>query len=108
VARLVKLTVAAAGAGLAIAAALLWGRRNSDATADRVAQALEAAVGESARAILVRAEQGVVTLRGEVDEMGDIARYEAVVRSVPGVRDVDNLLRLRLYGVVTRPASVSV
>ena len=107
-ARLIKLTVAAAGAGLAVAAALLWGRRNQDAVAERVAQALEAAVGEAASTLLVRAERGVVTLRGEVDEMGDIAGYEAVVRSVPGVRDVDNLLRLRLYGVVTRPAAVSV
>ena len=107
-ARVIKLTVAAAGAGLAVAAALLWGRRNTGAVAERAAQALEAAVGESARAILVRAERGVVTLRGEVDEMGDIARYESVVRSVAGVRDVDNLLRLRLYGVASRPAAVTV
>ena len=107
-ARRIKLAVASAGAGVAIAAAVLWRRRKTDAVAERAVQALEAAAGEATRAIVVRAERGVVTLRGEVEEMGDIARYEAVVRSVPGVSDVDNLLRLRLYGVVARPSAVTV
>jgi osmotically-inducible protein OsmY len=107
VARLIKLTAGAAGAGLAIAAAVLLRRRSPEAVADRARLALDAAFGAAAGAILVRAERGVVTLRGEVDQMGDISRYEAAIRAVPGVRDVDNLLRLRLYGVAAQPAGAS-
>ena len=38
----------------------------------------------------------MVRIRGEVDGVSDIAGYEAVVRGVSGVRDVDNLLRVRI------------
>ena len=55
-ARVIKLTVAAAGAGLAVAAALLWGRRNTGAVAERAAQALEAAVGERVQVVWVSDE----------------------------------------------------
>ena len=77
------------------------GRRGSS-VADRARLALETAFGDASAALLVRADDGVVTLRGEVDEMGDIARYEEAVRSVPGVTDVHNLLRLRLFGIAAR------
>ena len=35
-----------------------------------------------------------------VADIDDIARYDAAVRSIPGVLDVDNLLRLRLPAAV--------
>ena len=34
--------------------------------------------------------------------MADIAAYEQAVRSLPGVVGVDNLIRLRLFGVAQR------
>ena len=75
-----------------------FGRRSGDHIAERARLALSASFGEPAEAITVRAHDGVVTLRGEVDDMADISRYEAAIRTIPGVRDVDNLLRLRLPG----------
>jgi hypothetical protein len=83
-----------------------WRRPSTTAVAGRARLALEASFGDAARAIQVREGAGVVTLRGEVEEMGDIARYEAAVRALPGVVDVDNLIRLRVYGV-TRPSAVT-
>ena len=44
----------------------------------------------------IRANRGVITLRGEVDELTDITRFETAVREVGDVVDVDNLLRLRM------------
>ena len=38
----------------------------------------------------------MITLRGEVDELTDITRFEIAVREVGDVVDVDNLLRLRM------------
>ncbi|MFN2582031.1 MAG: BON domain-containing protein [Candidatus Dormibacteria bacterium] len=61
-------------------------------------QALAVAFGPAADAMSIRADRGVLTLRGEVEHIDDIAGYEYVARQVPGVRDVDNLLRLRLSG----------
>jgi osmotically-inducible protein OsmY len=46
----------------------------------------------------------VVTLHGSVREEGERERFEAVVRAVPGVRDVTNRLRL---GVGDHPCAVS-
>jgi osmotically-inducible protein OsmY len=60
--------------------------------------ALETALCEEADELSLRARDGVVTIRGEVARLEDIQRFEAIVRSVPGVVDVDNLLRLRLGG----------
>jgi osmotically-inducible protein OsmY len=62
-----------------------------------VRRALES-VSPAAAGFSVREARGVVTLRGEVDQMDDIERYEAAARAVPGVSDVDNLLRLTLTG----------
>lgn len=45
-------------------------------------------------AISVNAEHGVVVLRGQVKEPGLPDRLERMVRSVDGVRDVENLLHL--------------
>lgn len=75
--------------------------RESDELAARVRLALQVTFGAEAEGVAVRQERQVVTLRGEVDDIEDIARYEAAVRDVPGVQDVDNLLRLRV--TATRP-----
>ena len=68
------------------------------ALAGMVRRALDAAAGVSAAAVSIRADHGTVILRGEVDHIDDIDGYELAAREVPGVVDVDNLLRLRLAG----------
>jgi osmotically-inducible protein OsmY len=63
--------------------------------ADRVRVALSVGFGDLASGIGIRASRGEITLRGEVDELSDITRFETAVRDVGDVADVDNLLRLR-------------
>jgi osmotically-inducible protein OsmY len=63
--------------------------------ANRVRAALSLGFGDLATGIEVRANRGVITLRGEVDELTDITRFEIAVRELGDVVDVDNLLRLR-------------
>lgn len=73
------------------------GASNWDETlADRVRVALSLGFGDLATGLKVRANRGVVTLRGEVDELTDITRFETAVRELGDVVDVDNLLRLRI------------
>jgi osmotically-inducible protein OsmY len=76
------------------------GRRTAatwdDTLADRVRVALSLGFGDLASGIEIRASRGVITLRGEVDELSDITRFETAVREVGDVVDVDNLLRLRM------------
>src|SRR5579875_295219 len=106
VSRIIRVAVAVSGAIAAVAASvfvpLVVRRSRSDQTASRVRLALAAAYDDAAE-IMVRGEHGVVTLRGEVTDLRDIERLEAIARAVPGVTDVDNLLRLRLAGVASRP-----
>jgi hypothetical protein len=107
VSRLIRRGVAAGGAIAAVAATVFVPRAvrraRIDDTGERVHDALQAAF-PGADAMTVRVEAGVVTLRGEVDDLRDIGRLEAVARDVAGVTDVDNLLRLRLTGhVAGRP-----
>ncbi|HEV3273716.1 MAG TPA: BON domain-containing protein, partial [Candidatus Dormibacteraeota bacterium] len=64
--------------------------------AGRVRVALSLGFGDLATGLEVRANRGVITLRGEVDELTDITRFESAVREVGDVVDVDNLLRLRI------------
>ena len=71
---------------------------DDQAIAARARKALAVAFGDRDAALSIRVEQGMLTLRGEVDTIDDIDGYEYVVRQVPGVEDVDNLLRLRLTG----------
>jgi osmotically-inducible protein OsmY len=66
--------------------------------ADRVRAALSLGFGDLASGLEIRASRGVVTLRGEVDELADITRFEIAVRQVGDVVDVDNLIRLRMTG----------
>jgi osmotically-inducible protein OsmY len=67
-----------------------------DMLANRVRVALSLGFGDLASGIGIRASRGVITLRGEVDELSDITRFDAAVREVGDVVDVDNLLRLRM------------
>jgi osmotically-inducible protein OsmY len=64
--------------------------------ADRVRVTLSMGFGDLATGLEVRANRGVITLRGEVDELSDITRFETAVREAGDVVDVDNLLRLRM------------
>jgi osmotically-inducible protein OsmY len=64
--------------------------------ASRVRSALSLGFGDLANGLEVRANRGVITLRGEVDELTDITRFETAVRDIGDVVDVDNLLRLRM------------
>ncbi len=64
--------------------------------ANRVRVALSLGFGDLATGLEVRANRGVITLRGEVDELTDITRFEIAVRELGDVVDVDNLLRLRM------------
>lgn len=92
---------------LRLVASASWGRRAGDLLVAQARAALDLTFGDAAAEITVRAHQGVVTLRGEVDDMSYISRFEAAVRAVPGVLEVDNLLRLRLTGRVVRPTVLS-
>ncbi len=64
--------------------------------ANRVRVALSLGFGDLATGLEIRANRGVITLRGEVDELTDITRFEIAVREIGDVVDVDNLLRLRM------------
>ena len=64
--------------------------------ADRVRVALSLGFGDLANGLEVRANRGVITLRGEVDELTDITRFDTAVRDLRDVVDGDNLLRLRM------------
>jgi hypothetical protein len=84
----------------------LWRRRVGDGLEDRARHAMDITFGDAANEIIVRAQDGVVTLRGEVDQLSQITRFEEAIRAVPGVVDIDNLLRLRLSGAA-RPRILS-
>ena len=66
-------------------------RRGDDiGLVDAVRGALEV---KGAPTVAVTAHRGIVTLRGEVDDLDDIDSLEAAARTA-GARDVNNLLRL--------------
>jgi osmotically-inducible protein OsmY len=69
------------------------GRRNEAQLADRVRTAL-AERHPDADGMQVTVHKGTVTLRGEVPHLRDIDAYELTARSIEGVSDVNNLLRL--------------
>lgn len=79
---------------------LSWerGARDDAAVLATCRSALSAALGEVADDLSLRIHDGVVAIRGEVEHLTDIHTYEEIVRAVPGVVGVDNLLRLRLTG----------
>lgn len=65
---------------------------------ERVRSTLRVAFGGAADGVSLRVHHGLLTMRGEVEQLDEIRLYESVVRRVPGVLEVDNLLRLRLTG----------
>ena len=75
---------------------------DDSAVAEMARKALAVAFGDAAGLLDIRVDRGMLTLKGEVDTIDDIDGYEYVVRQVPGVEDVDNLLRLRLTGRAQR------
>ena len=68
--------------------------RREEQLADAVRAALAAGHGDVAAGLHVTAHRATVTLRGEVTRLDDIDALEATARSVAGVGDVNNLLRL--------------
>lgn len=87
--------------------ALRWQRGTGEEAAvlARTRATLDTAIGGAADGLSLRLHGGTLTIRGEVDRLDDIDLYETVVRRVPGVREVDNLLRLKLVGAI-RPRAV--
>lgn len=97
--RLVRRAAAPAAAAVILAAPVIVRRcrrpRRSDAAvAEAVAGMLRSAYGTRAEDFAVRVRRGSVTMRGEVLTLDEIGMLEARVRMIPGVRDVDNLVRL--------------
>jgi osmotically-inducible protein OsmY len=61
---------------------------------DGVRAELEQRFGDESAEVGVTAHKGTVTLRGEVARLDAIDAFEDAARSVVGVSDVNNLLRL--------------
>jgi osmotically-inducible protein OsmY len=80
--------------GASVASAPRRGGRKEEQLADRVRAQLSAEHAGGADALQVSAHRSTVTLRGEVTHLDDIDAFEATARSVAGVNDVNNLLRL--------------
>lgn len=59
---------------------------------DRVRSSVLGRMPEIAHHVTLDAAGGVVTIRGQLDERGDIDRFERAVRGVEGVENVVNLL----------------
>jgi osmotically-inducible protein OsmY len=70
------------------------GGRKEQELASGVRAELHARHPGAADALTVSAHKSTVTLRGEVTDIDDIELFEATARSVSGVGDVNNLLRL--------------
>jgi osmotically-inducible protein OsmY len=77
-----------------VASAPSRGGRKEEHLADRVRAQLGVEHEGAADALHVSAHKSTVTLRGEVVHLDDIDAFEATARSVAGVSDVNNLLRL--------------
>jgi osmotically-inducible protein OsmY len=80
--------------GATVAGAPGRGGRKEEELASNVRAELSARHVGAAGALMVSAHRSTVTLRGEVTDIDDIALFEATARSVSGVGDVNNLLRL--------------
>ena len=98
--RVVAWTTAAV-AGTVIAIPLIrrrtpWGAKTEDErVAAVVAGMLRASYGSRAEDFVIRVRRGRVTLRGDVFALADIEQLETRVRTIQGVRDVENLLRIK-------------
>ncbi len=80
--------------GASVAGAPGRGGRKETQLAESVRAALRARHAAAADDLQVAAHKSTVTLRGEVGHLDDIDAFEATARSVAGVSDVNNLLRL--------------
>ncbi|MDQ6856631.1 MAG: BON domain-containing protein [Candidatus Dormibacteraeota bacterium] len=80
--------------GASVANAPGRGGRKQEQLAEKVRAQLGADHAGAADALHVSAHKSTVTLRGEVSHLDDIDAFEASARSVAGVGDVNNLLRL--------------
>jgi osmotically-inducible protein OsmY len=63
---------------------------------------LDQRFGEESAEVGVSAHKGTITLRGEVARLDAIDAFEDAARSVAGVSDVNNLLRLVAAARATR------
>ncbi|MBJ7595731.1 MAG: BON domain-containing protein [Candidatus Dormibacteraeota bacterium] len=70
------------------------GGRREVQLVERVRAELDVRHPDAAAGLHVSARKSTVTLRGEVIHLDDIDAFEATARSVAGVSDVNNLLRL--------------
>jgi osmotically-inducible protein OsmY len=70
------------------------GGRRDEQLVQRVRAELSATHAGAADELHVSVHKSTVTLRGEVVHLDDIDSFEATARSVAGVGDVNNLLRL--------------
>ncbi|MDQ6848150.1 MAG: BON domain-containing protein [Candidatus Dormibacteraeota bacterium] len=70
------------------------GGRREVQLVERVRAELAVRHPHAAGGLHVSAHKSTVTLRGEVTHLDDIGAFEATARSVAGVSDVNNLLRL--------------
>jgi osmotically-inducible protein OsmY len=80
--------------GASVAGAPGRGGRKEEQLVARVRAELSAEHVGAVDALHVSAHKSTVTLRGEVIHLDDIDAFEATARSVAGVGDVNNLLRL--------------
>jgi osmotically-inducible protein OsmY len=80
--------------GASVARAPRRGGRNEAQLAESVRSQLGERHSGAAEAMSVTVHKGTVTLRGEVSQLDDIDALEETARSVAGVTDVNNLLRL--------------
>jgi osmotically-inducible protein OsmY len=80
--------------GASVAGAPRRGGRREAQLAIAVRAQLSARHAGTADDIQVSVHRSTVTLRGEVAHLDDIDTFEATARSVGGVSDVNNLLRL--------------
>jgi hyperosmotically inducible protein len=65
------------------------------ALARQVRRQLVRTKGVDASEVAVGVRDGAVLLRGRLNDAGQIARVEAAVKTVPGVKSVDNQLTLQ-------------
>jgi osmotically-inducible protein OsmY len=92
----------AAMVGGSVARAQRRGDRRQAQLAESVRAELSARHGAAADDLQVLVHKATVTLRGEVKQLRDIEAFEHTARAVPGVADVNNLLRLPVSASTAR------
>ena len=80
--------------GASVSSSAVRGGRKEEQLVERVRAELAVRHADAAEGLHLSAHKSTVTLRGEVPNLDDIDAFEATARSVTGVSDVNNLLRL--------------